>query len=374
MKKRLISILYCLLVLFLVACTINLAQQTIPTPLAVSPTLPTANVTNTLTPVSRATNLPLTWSELNLTGKLVYIAASTSGDPKPKIQVLDLATGEIKTIFSTTTDDWIFYLTISPDAKQSVMSYIPPSQGVLIPNRALYLMPHDGSAAPKLLFPPPTPDDHYVHAEWSPDGKHIYYAHYNSNDPVDAQLNPPYDIFRIAYPDGKPEKIVDHGFWPRISTDATKLVYVYIDSVSGKNELFVADADGTDPQKITLSGANAPEIIDAPIFSPDGKSILFSAPPPQQAYQPNWFDQLTGVRIVQAHRIPSDWWSVPITGGVPSRLTQLQTINLFASISPEKNRIASVSGEGIFVMDLDGSSLFQLLFDPGVLGTVRWIP
>ena len=62
----------------------------------------------------------------------------------------------------------------------------------------------------------PTLDDHYVQAEWSPDGKYIYYAHYNSNDPPDAQLNPAYDIFRMSYPDGQPEKIADHAFWPNI--------------------------------------------------------------------------------------------------------------------------------------------------------------
>ena len=45
------------------------------------------------------------------------------------------------------------------------------------------------------------------------------------------QLNPAYDIFRMSYPDGQAEKIVDHGFWPRISSDATKLVYVSVKPV-----------------------------------------------------------------------------------------------------------------------------------------------
>ena len=235
-------------------------------------------------------------------------------------------------------------------------------------------MPMDGSKPPQLLFSPPTPEDHYVQAEWSPDGKYIYYAHYNRNDPFDAQLNPAYDIFRMSYPDGQSEKIVDHGFWPRISFDGTKLVYVSIEPISGLNELFIANADGSNPQRIGLSGSGVPEVIDAPIFSPDGQSILFSAPPPTQAYQPNWFEKLIGIQVAKAHNVPSDWWSVPITGGVPTRLTQIQTINLFASISPDKKHIASLSGEGLFVMDWNGSNLTRLLLDPGVLGTVTWIP
>ena len=82
---------------------------------------------------------------------------------------------------------------------------------------------------------------------------------------------------------------------------------------------------------------------------------------------------LMGIQVVKAHEIPSDWWSVPVAGGAPTRLTQLQTIRLFVSISPDKKHIASLSGEGIFVMDQQGSNLTQLLLDPGVSGTVNWI-
>jgi hypothetical protein len=65
---------------------------------------------------------------------------------------------------------------------------------------------------------------------------------------------------------------------------------------------------------------------------------------------------------------------MPVTGGVPTQLTKIQTINLFASISQDKKHIASVSRDGIFLMDWDGSNLTQLIMDPGVHGTVSWIP
>jgi Tol biopolymer transport system component len=372
--------LNCLIVLGLCGCSIDVDQPSIATPssevASASPTFSPDVSLGNATPSAITTTIPITWSALNLTGSLVYISPPSAGDVSFFISIerLDLTTGEITPIFTTTGDDWIYYVTVSPDAKQLVMSYIPPSQGSTLSSRALYIMPLDGSTPPKLLFPPPAPEDHYVHAEWSPDGKYIYYAHYNSNDPPDAPLIPAYDIFRMSYPDGQPEKIADHAFWPRISSDSTKLVYVSIEPVSGKNELYMANPDGSSPQKITLSGFEAPEVIDAPIFSPDGQSILFSAPPPLQAYRPNWFEKLMGIQVAKAHNVPSDWWSVPVTGGAPTRLTQIQTINLFGSTAPDKKHIASLSGEGIFVMDLDGSNLAQLLFKPGVSGTVSWIP
>src|SRR6185436_15123936 len=204
------------------------------------------------TPAALTTTVPVTWSGLNLTGSLIYISPPVTGDVSFFISIrkLDLITGEITPIFTTTGDDWIFYVSVSPDARELVMSYTPPKQSDSASNRALYIMPLDASAPPQPLFPAPTLDDHYVQAEWSPDGKYIYYAHYNAHDPTDAPLIPAYDIFQMSYPDGQAEKIVDHGFWPRISSDAAKLVYVFVKPVSGLNELFIANADGSKPQRI----------------------------------------------------------------------------------------------------------------------------
>ena len=376
MKKTILLSLYCLLVLCLFGCSIDLDQPAIATPSSevASPTFPPDVSPDNTTPAALTTTIPVTWSGLNLTGSLVYTSAPLTGNVSfiKSIKKLDLTTGEITPIFTTTGNDWIFYMSISPDARQLVMSYTPATQTGSVSNRALYIMPLDTTMPPQPLFPVPTSDDHYVQAEWSPDGKYIYYAHYNENDKPDAQFNPAYDIFRISYPNGVPEKIADRAFWPRLSSDSARLVYVSLDPVTGSNELVIANADGSNAQ--VISGSSIPDLIDAPIFSPDGQSVLFSAPGPVQSYQPKWFDKLMGVRIVKAHNVPSDWWRVPISGGAPTRLTQLQTINLFASISPDKKHLASLSGEGIFVMDLDGSNLTRLLFDPGVSGTVSWIP
>jgi Tol biopolymer transport system component len=178
----------------------------------------------------------------------------------------------------------------------------------------------------------------------------------------------------MRYPDGGPEKIATNAFWPRISSDSSRLVYITIDPDTGRNELFLANADGSNPRQVAFADSRTQEIIDAPIFSPDGQSILVSVPSLAQSYQPNLLERFMGIQVAKAHDVPSDWWSVPITGGAPTQLTNIQTINLFASISPDKQHLASLSGEGLFVMELDGSGLTQLISDPGVHGTVTWIP
>ena len=325
------------------------------------------------TSILPATRVPITWAHLNLSGKLIFLNSAMEGDQlTSSVQLLDLVTGEVRIIFSI-APAWIYYATISPDAKTMVISYAPLKQSNAPSIRSLYVLPLDGSTEPQLLFTPPTSADRYTQAEWSPDGKYLYYVHYNQDDP-ESQFVEDYDISRMTYSDGKHEKILEHAFWPRLSPDSSKLVYVSLDPESGKNELFVTNVDGSSAERVVLEGAMLPDIIDAPIFSPDGRSVLFSAPEPSQSYQPNFFERMIGIQAAKAHGVPSDWWSVPVSGGVPTRLTNLQTINLFASISPDGEHIASLSGEGIFVMNSDGSNLTQLLADTGVHGTVSWIP
>ena len=365
---------FILFALALSGCSINVSQPAVSTPVVSSSPTSSVSTTDKATPSVSSTNIPVTWKGLNLTGSLLYASVPLTDITPVSIQTLDLITGEIKTVFTTTGDAWVYYMTVSPGGNQLVMSYAPPSEGPTLSNRALYTMSLDGTAAPQLLFQPPTPDDHYIQAEWSPDGKYLYYVHYNNQERREGDLYPAYDLMRMAYPDGQPEKIAEKAFWPRLSSDSSKLVYVSLDPATGTNELFLANADGSNPQKVMFSGSWVPEIIDAPIFSPDGGSILFSAPPPPQAYKPTWFEMLAGIQVAKAHSIPSDWWSVPVTGGELTRLTQIQTINLFASMSPDQSRIASVSGEGLFVMNSDGSDITQLLFNPGVSGTVSWLP
>src|SRR6266508_461810 len=100
-----------------------------------------------------------------------------------------------------------------------------------------------------------------------------------------------------------------------------------------------------------------------------------SAQSVQQSYKPNWFEKLLGIQVAEAHTIPSDWWSVPLTGGVVTQLTHIQAAGLFASISPDERYIVSYSANGLFVMNPDGTGLTMLIPDMGgTIGTVDWIP
>jgi Tol biopolymer transport system component len=340
----------------------------------INPTLPNATPTYSLP----TTNIPVTWANLNLTGKLIYLKGDLEENTFTiDIQSLDLVTGVITTIFKGPKYSWIYYVAVSPDGMQLIMSYIAPPANNTPPRTLLYTLPLNGSQTPQLLFAPPTAADDYIQVEWSPDGKYLYFVQVNYHlPPKPNQISPIYNIFRMAYPGGQPEMIVEKAYWPRLSADSSRLVYVFVDPFSMKNQLYVADSDGGNAHQIAVSGSWNPDVKDAPIFSPDGQSIIFSAVVPLPSYRPNWVDKLMEVQPARADgSIPSDWWSVPVSGGVLKRLTHIQSLGLFASISPDHQHLASFSSDGLFVMNPDGSNLTLLVPNmAGIPGTVSWIP
>ena len=177
-------------------------------------------------------------------------------------------------------------------------------------------------------------------------------------------------------PDGELEMIAEKAYWPRVSPDSSRIAYVTVELFTRGNKLFVADADGSNAQEVVITGPRIPDIKDAPLFSADGESLIFSADVPTQAYQPNWLDRLMGVRAAKAHsNVPSDWWSISTNGGEMTQLTNIQSRGLFGSLSPDNQFLASYSLDGIFVMKIDGTQLTQLIRNrQSVPGTVSWIP
>ncbi len=323
--------------------------------------------------------IPVTWSNLNLDGKLIYVVSTATLSDTYAIQQLDLITGGIRTLFQSEPNGYIDGAVVSPDYKQIIMAYSTPAlqQGANFKPLALFTFPMDGSQPPRQLFPLPLKDDQEFEPVWSPDGKYIYFvlANYGLPPEEPSQHFPIFQIYRATYPDGQAEKLLDKAYWPRLSPDGSRLVYVSENPDDGTNKLFVANKDGSNPQQIVFTGANAPTIIDAPMILPDGESILFSAPTPIQSSISPWFDWLMGVTLASAHNIASEWWTVPIGGGPVTQLTQIQAPGLYASMSPDNRHIASFSGAGVFVMKPDGTELTMIITNTGGnMGTVNWIP
>jgi Tol biopolymer transport system component len=380
MEKRTIPFLSFLFawVLMMSGCVVNTS------PVATTGPSASANGTPTLVILPpgfgpNSTLVPMTWADLKLSGKLLFVASVTDGTNNyNNIQLLDLATGKNKTVFQSVPDGWIDSAVVSPDGSLIVMGYSTPDlqAGAQFTPLGLYSVPMDGTQSPQQVVPLPLKDDQFIEPVWSPDGKYIYYVLANYGiPPVEAnQHYPIFQIFRMTFPNGQPEKLIDKAYWPRLSPDGTKLAYVSENPDDGTNKLFISNIDGSNPRQIPFIGAFQPNIMDVPLFLPDGKTLLFSSPTPATP-SISWIDWLFGVIPASAHNLASDWFTVPLSGGVANQITHVQIAGLYAALSPDKQYIASFSGDGVFVMKLDGSNLTQIIGNlGGNPGTVNWIP
>ena len=140
-------------------------------------------------------------------------------------------------------------------------------------------------------------------------------------DSTSGQLDPVYDLLRIRYPDGQPEKIATNAFLPRISSDSSRLVYITISRIlEGMTCSWQMPMEAI-PGK-SLSASPGLRNHRCSIFSPDGQFILVGVPSPKRSLSAKSVGALYGNSGGKSSRCPSDWWSVPITGGAPTQLAQ----------------------------------------------------
>lgn len=370
-----------ILVMALVACSVEIAQT-----IEVSTPFPTAAPRETPSPGGTplaeqaqetagseqplATPAPfasLDLSTLDLTGRLI-VAHGQQG-----ILSYDLSTGERTTLFEPPHNGLVTGIAVSDDGSLIAMSYAPPpAEGeIQIGYTGLYILPADGSGEPSMLFQGDE-NNVYFSPAWSPDGRFLYFGH-----SVAGQASAGVAVERIAYPGGQPEVVLASGLWPTLSPDGTTLAFVATDRDTFVDELYVVGLDGSDPRRV-MDRVLFPA-VDAPRFSPDDSTILFSAANEEGEYdeyssRTGSLVRAFGLSVASAHTAPSDLWSVPVEGGRPTRLTELHAFGMKADYAPDGQSIAfSTSTEGIFLMNLDGTEL-GFLIDQGSLNSLEWVP
>lgn len=357
-------------VLSLAACTVELAGSG---PTAFVPIIPTA----TPSTGARLAEQAAAWARLGLSGRLLY------SDPRQGVLALDLAAGAIEPVWALPERGWLSALAASPAGDVLALAYspAPPASEPQLGYTNIYLLdltscPPAGGCPPEAPRPLAETTNRYeafFQPAWLPDGTAVYASHVA---PTDAQANTSfrYSLARLDSATGQAIPVVDDAMWPAISPDGQFLAYVYVDPADNSNALVLAGADGSGAR--TLVTATPFEAIDAVLFSPDGRELVFSAVSRgagREAPAPvGWLARLLSPQVAEAHNVPSDWWAVSIGGGESRRLTQLLDTGLAGAFSPDGAWLAFSSSSGLNVMRPDGSELTQLV--PGAFsGTVSWV-
>jgi TolB protein len=203
------------------------------------------------------------------------------------------------------------------------------------------------------------------------------------------------DIFTIMSDGSGLTRITNNGwrdYAPRRSPDGTRLSFsseLYCGGCGWYPELYVANADGSNPTRLTFG--LAPVLGTA--WSPDGRRIVFDSPSGIWVIAPDG----TGLKQIAAFPANVGDWSPDGTRILVQRLnpyaavvvmnadgTGVQTLRttgadvLGASWSPDGRRIAFgdlIDGnQDIWVMNADGTGAIRLTTDPAVDTRPVWSP
>ena len=246
--------------------------------------------------------------------------------------------------------------------------------------RDLYVMNSDGSNLRRLT----RGDANSFAGPWSPDGQRIVYTSY-AGGVTETHIV-------VINADGSGQNTLsdikgsDEGF-PDWSPDGQKIAFV--SRRDGNNEIYVMNADGSNPIRLT----NQPADDFAPGWSPDGTKIVFVSDRDQEAgitdlyimnadgsgvtrlthdtfldYSPDWSPDGKKIAFRSHHDGPADIYVINVDGSGLTNLTNGPADNWAPNWSPDGSRIAfQTNRDGnweIYIMAADGSGLMNLTNDP----------
>jgi len=250
-----------------------------------------------------------------------------------------------------TAPDW------SPDGSQIVFSHPSTGGGRRTPEADIYVLDLSSAATVTRLT-----QSGGSEPVWSPDGTRIAFSSYRGGDwevyvmdsdgsgPINITNNPARDVEPTWAPDGGRIAFTSH----RDGVAEPGL------EVTTNSEVYVMDADGSNPVNLTHSDAQGADRDDHPSWSPDGSLIAF----------------ISGRDVIPPHN-----WALYVMepdGSNPVNLANDQFVIARPAWSPTGTRIVVVSGESTLdIRDIDGSNLVRLTTglhpgtDPGELGRVN---
>ena len=200
------------------------------------------------------------------------------------------------------------------------------------------------------------------HPSWSPDGKRIVFS---------SGRHGPDEIYVMDADGHNPQRLTNNGHDdrdPSWSPDGKQIAFsssrAHPHVIQGwfTSEIYVMDADGNNPQRLTNNGHDD----YSPSWSPDGKRIIFSS-------------EMAG--HFKGGQTTHEIYVMDTDGGNQQRLTENLFNDWYPSWSPDGKRIAfSSDREGnfgnfeIYVMDTDGGNQRRLTNNPQYDGSPSWSP
>ena len=300
-------------------------------------------------------------------GQLFYVVLTPGSQ---ELVQHDVDSDTATTLFTVPENGWLANMDVSHDGRQIVMAYAPPpaDNGIQFGYSNLYVLLADGQSEPRELIPRENPEEILFNPTWSPLSDMIYYSHVTPTDPDTFEFA--LTLERVNFLTGDVEVLVEDGIWPRVSHDNQYLAYIHSNPDTLANALMLMDLDTMEVTELVPETAF--QAMDAPLFSPDGETIYFSAADNVDASR-SWWEIALGVETAVAHTLPSDWWKVSINNPTPERLTSLDEVGLYGDFSLDGQTVAFAAQGGLYRMNPDGTDVEKWV-EETLTDSLAWRP
>jgi TolB protein len=187
---------------------------------------------------------------------------------------------------------------------------------------------------------------------WSPDGDHIAYCTDRGGDDLDVW---------VMKADGSDKQAVTRNdgrddFFAAWSPNGKRLVFAVRPVGEGGDDLFIQRVDGTGRRRLTRSPAGAADL--QPMWTPDGKSIVFSR------------EVMTG-----ENQFAATIMVVPARGGEPRQVRVDGVESAIASdVSPTGKRVLFDGDGDVHSVRIDGTRHRRLTHSPADEFLARYSP
>jgi TolB protein len=277
--------------------------------------------------------------------------------------LIDAATGKTTSIFTYGQAEAVSAAAWSPDHRSIVIAFYHRHAGEKASSGELYLIDPDGSNL-RPLVERARPGDVMDTPVWAPDGQSIYFS------AAGLEQGRPFQRIQRATLGGQLTTVVENALGPDLSPDGRSLAF--LQDQRGDLGLSVMDLTTGAPTSIIAPGKYP--MLEGPRFSPDGQKIAVAImnSPLADAGRGGPFGWLLP-RTAYAHGNPWDIWTVPVTGGDPTRLTNVNADDPYPAWSPDGQFLAYWSITGLSVFPATGGGVAQVTTEGGY-GSVGWIP
>ncbi|MCC7106683.1 MAG: PD40 domain-containing protein [Chloroflexi bacterium] len=276
---------------------------------------------------------------------------------------IDVAAGKSTSIFTYGQAEAVSAAAWSPDHRSIVIAFYHRHAGENASSGELYLIDPDGSNL-RPLVGRARPGDVMDTPVWAPDGQSIYFS------AAGLEQSRPFQRIQRATLNGQLTTLVEGALGPDISPDGRYLTF--LQDQRGDLGLSVMDLTTGAARSIVAPGTYP--MLAGPRFSPDGQKIavaIMNSPLASPSGDGPFGWLLPSAAY--AHGNPWDIWTVPVSGGEPTRLTNVNADDPYPIWSPDGQFLAYWSITGLSVFPVTGGGVAQVTTEGGY-GSGGWIP